>query len=61
MCRAHIGLQQLQAVALMLHRMVFTLPGKVVALHLDNSTAKAYLCNQCGTVSSFLSRLAAGY
>ena len=32
--------------------------GKVVALHLDNSTAKAYLCNQGGTVSPFLSRLA---
>ena len=26
------------------------LSGKVVALHLDNSTAKAYLCNQGGTV-----------
>ena len=30
----------------------------MVALHLDNSTAKAYLCNQDGTVSSFHSRLA---
>ena len=29
-----------------------------VALHLDNSTAKAHLCNQGGTVSPFLSRLA---
>ena len=27
-------------------------------MHLDNSTAKAYLCNQGGTVSPFLSRLA---
>ena len=42
----------------MLHRMAFCLSGKVVALHLDNSTAKAYLCNQGGTVSPFLSRLA---
>ena len=42
----------------MLHRMDFYLFGKVVALHLDNSTAKAYLCNQGGTVSLFLSRLA---
>ena len=25
--------------------MTFWLSGKVVALHLDNSTAKAYLCN----------------
>ena len=29
-----------------------------IALHLDNSTAKANLCNQGGTVSPFLSRLA---
>ena len=46
------------AVAMMLHRMAFHLSGKVVALHFDNSTAKAYLCNQYGTVSPFLSRLA---
>ena len=58
MCRAHIALQELQAIAMMLHRMAFHLSGKVVALHLDNSTAKAYLCNQGGTVSPFLSRLA---
>ena len=57
-CRAHIALQELQAVAMMLCRMAFHLSGKVVALHLDNSTAKAYLCNQGGTVSPFLSRLA---
>ena len=56
--RAHIALQELQAVAVMLCRMAFCLFGKVVALHLDNSTAKAYLCNQGGTVSPFLSRLA---
>ena len=31
---------------------------KVVALHLYSNTANAYLCNQCGTVSLFLSRLA---
>ena len=43
---------------MMLCRMVFCLSGKVVALHLDNSTAKAYLCNQGGRVSPFLSRLA---
>ena len=45
LCRAHIVLQELHAVAIMLHRMAFCLSGKVVALHLDNSTAKAYLCN----------------
>ena len=31
---------------------------RLLALHLDNSSAKAYLCNQGGTVSPFLSRLA---
>ena len=56
--RAHIALQELHTVAIMLHRMAFCLSGKVVALHLDNSTAKAYLCYQGGTVSPFLSRLA---
>ena len=30
----------------------------MVALHLDNSTAKAYVCNQDGTSCLFLSRLA---
>ena len=43
---------------MMLCLMVFHLYGKVVALLLDNSTTKAYLCNQGGTVSPFLSRLA---
>ena len=42
---------------MLLCRMAFCLSDKVVALHLDNSTAKAYLCNQGGTISSFLSRL----
>ena len=58
MCRAHIALQELWAIAMMLCRMAFHLSCKTVALHLDNSTAKAYLCNQGGTVSPFLSRLA---
>ena len=58
LCRAHIALQELQAVAIMLCKMAFCLSGKVVALHLDNSAAKAHLCNQSSTVSSFLSRLA---
>ena len=58
MCRAHIALQELQVIAMMLHRMASHLSGKVVTLHLVISTAKAYLCNQCGTVSPFLSRLA---
>ena len=38
--------------------MAFWLSGKVVALHLNNSTAKAYICNQGSTASTFLSRLA---
>ena len=45
MFRAHMALRELQAIAMMLHRMVLLLSGKVVALHLDKSTAKAYLCN----------------
>ena len=42
----------------MLCRMAFQLSGKMVALQLDDITTKAYLCNQCGTVFLFLSRLA---
>ena len=57
MCRVHIALQELQAIAVMLHKMLFHIYGKVVALPLDNSTAKAYLCNQDSTVFPFLSRL----
>ena len=48
----------LQTVTPTLHRMAFCLSSKVVALHFNNSTAKACLCNQGGTVSPFLSRLA---
>ena len=48
-CRVHITLQELQAIALMLCKMVFQLSGKVVVLHLDNFIAKVYLCNQGGT------------
>ena len=58
MCRAHIALQELQAIAMMLHRIAFCLSEKVVSLHLDNSSTKAYLCNQVGTVCPFLSRVA---
>ena len=53
-----LPVKELQAVAMMLCRMAFHLSGKVVAFHLDNSMAKDYLCNQGGTVSPFLSRLA---
>ena len=58
LCRAHIALQELQVVAIMLHRLAFCLSGKVVALHMDNSSANTYLCNQGGTESPFLSMLA---
>ena len=51
-------MQELQPVAIMLHEMTFRVPSKVVALHLDNSTLKAYLRNQDGTVSFLLCRLA---
>ena len=43
---------------MMLHRMAFCFSHKVVDLHLDNSTAKAYLCNEGGTVSPFLCKVA---
>ena len=58
MCRAHVASQELHAVSMMLDRMAFYLCGKVVAFHLDNSTSKAYLCNQGDILSPFLSRLA---
>ena len=57
MHKVHIALQGLQAVVLLLCKMTFYLSGKVVSLHLDNSTDKAYLCNQRGTTSHFLSKL----
>ena len=53
----HIALQELKAVAFMLKN-GFWLSNKVVALHLDIRTAKAYICNQDGTVFLILSRLA---
>ena len=37
----------------MLCKMAFQLSGKVVALYLDNSTAKTYLCYQDGSISFF--------
>ena len=46
MDKAHITFQELKGVLVMLHRMAFWLSGKVVALPLDNSTAKSYFCNQ---------------
>ena len=56
--KVYIPLQEPQTVALMLCIMAFCLFCKLVALHYDNSTAKAYLCNQEGTASTFLSRIA---
>ena len=57
MYRAHIALQEFQPVAMMLGKIAFCVSGKLIALHSDNSTANAYLCNQGATVSHFLSRL----
>ena len=50
-------LARLQVVALKLLKVAFRLSGKVVALYLDNSIAKAYLWKQGGTAFLFLSRL----
>ena len=50
--------RELQPVALILCKMAYGLSGKVVSLHLDKSTTKAYICNCGGTASLFLSRLA---
>ena len=47
----HIVYIALQTIALMPHRMAFHLTDTLVVLHLDNSTAKAYSCNQHGTAS----------
>ena len=41
-----MALQELQVAVLMLYRMNSHLPCRVVALHLDNGTAKSYLCNK---------------
>ena len=49
-----IALEELQAVVVLLCRMVFCLSGKVVPLYLDNSTAKVYLCNEGDSVSVML-------
>ena len=56
MCKAHIALQGLYIVAMMLHRMAFWLSSEVVAMHLNNIIVKAYWCGV--TVSAFLSRMA---
>ena len=58
MHEAHITFQELHAIGLMLCRMAFCLSGKMVALQLDNSTTKAYLCDQDVRVFLSLSRLA---
>ena len=41
MGNAQITLQEVHAVAVIMHRMAFHLSVKVFALHLDNGTAKA--------------------
>ena len=56
--KGDIALQELLTFALMLHKMTFQLSGKVLALHLENVTAKAYLCNQGDRVYLLLSRVA---
>ena len=56
MPKVHIALQELIAVVLMLQKLALWLSYKVVALHLENSTAKIYIYNQDGTKSLLLSR-----
>ena len=46
--KVHIALQELQAVSLMLQKVAFQCSGKVVALHLDSSSATVNLCYQGG-------------
>ena len=53
MWKVHIALQELQSLTLMLCKMAFHSPGKVDALHSDNSAAKAHLFNQGFTASTF--------
>ena len=56
-CEVHIALHKLLGVAFMLNKVAFQLSSEVVvALHLETSTAIAYLCYQGGAAS--LSRLA---
>ena len=59
MYMVHPALLKPQAVVLILCRMASQLSGKVVVLHLDNSTVKAYICKSMWfcTVSVFLYRL----
>ena len=40
--KIHTALQELEAVALMLHKMAFQLSGNEVALYLDSSIVNAY-------------------
>ena len=57
MHKVHVALQGHQVVALMLYKMVFCYLVRWAALHLENSTVKAYVHNQGGTASPFLCRL----
>ena len=54
----HMVLWELKAAALVLYWVDFHLSDNIVASHLDDSTAKAYLCKKGGKVSPFLFRLA---
>ena len=56
MHKVHFALQELQAIALVLHKMDFWLSWKVIALQLDNTTTKVYFCNQ-GDTAFLFSRL----
>ena len=51
--KVHIALQRIEPIAPMLCKMAFLVTWWVVALHLDNITAEAYLHNHSGTSSHF--------
>ena len=53
----YAAIQELWAVVPVICRMAFHLASKVITMHLDSNTDKAYLCNKGGMVFPFLSRL----
>ena len=53
MNNVHIALQELQVVALILHKLAYHLSSKFDALHFNKSTTKDYLCNAASIVCFF--------
>ena len=61
MCRTHIALQEVQAIAMMLYRMAFHLSGKVFAFLLDNNTVRLICVINVVQCLCFFSGMPAGY